>query len=137
MLENVEEYLSISDTDVISSLNKAAKDPRMPGHADAKCVIFRQHRFRAVALPESIAEKDLKEFKAKHKIKDSDIDWEFHTPEAPSQQLCFPVSRRHIIVQKARDCSDLLLKVPSKKSNWAYISPEHDFDLVRFLENWV
>lgn len=135
MLENVEEYLSISDTDVISSLNKAAKDPRMPGHTDAKCIIFRQHRFRAVSLPDSITEKDLQAFKAKNKMKDTDIDWEFHAPEAPLPQLSFPVSRRHIVVQKARDCSDLLLKIPSKKSNWAYISPEHDFELVRFLEN--
>ena len=46
-------FYLVSDTDVISSLNKAAKDPKLPGHADAKCVIFRQHRFRAIALPDS------------------------------------------------------------------------------------
>jgi HD superfamily phosphohydrolase len=134
-LETVDEFLALSDTDVISALNKAAKDPKLPGHADAKCVIFRQHRFRAIALADSITEEDLKSFKAKNKLKDTDIDWEFHKADLPPDRLCFPVSKRHVIIQKARDCSDLLLKVPSKKANWVYISPEHDYELVSFLEN--
>jgi len=133
-LETVDEFLSLSDTDVISALNKAAKDPKLPGSYDAKCVIFRQHRFRAIALPEKISEADLKKFKEKNKLSDGVIDWEFHKEELPPSSLCFPVSRRHVVIQKARDCSDLLLKVPSKKSNWVYIAPEYDFELVNFLE---
>src|SRR3990167_5960126 len=37
-METIDEFLSLSDTDVTSALNKAAKDPKLPGHADAKCV---------------------------------------------------------------------------------------------------
>lgn len=133
-LDGVEEFLGLSDTDVISALNKAAKDPKLSGHADAKCVIFRKHRFRAIALPDQISEKDLKEFKAKYKLKDAEIDWEFHILQPPSDRLLFPVSRRHFLIQKAKECSDLLLKVPSKKENWVYISPEHDLELVNFFE---
>jgi len=136
MMEDLETFLSISDTDVISSLNKAAKDPKMAGHFDAQCVIYRQHRFRAIALPDSMTEKDLKNYEAENKLKDTDIDWEFHVNEAPSERLNFPVSRKHVLIQKACNCSDLLLKVPSRKSNWVYISPEHDYDLVSFLSNW-
>jgi len=135
-LENVDEFLSLSDTDVISALNKAAKDPKLPGHADAKCIIFRQHRFRAIALADAITEKDLKDFKAKNKLTDAEIDWEFHMMQLPPDRLSFPVSRRHVIIQKARDCSDLLVRVPSKKSNWVYITPERDLELVNFLEKW-
>lgn len=135
-LGNVDEFLSISDTDVISSLNIAAKDPKLPGHADAKCVIFRKHRFRAIALPQGVAAKDLEQYKAKGKIPDGEIEWEFHSDEPAADRLSFPVSRRHVIIQKARDCSDLLLKVPTKKLNWVYISPERDLELVNFLENW-
>jgi HD superfamily phosphohydrolase len=134
-LDSVDEFLSLSDTDVISALNKAAKDPKLPGHNDAICVIYRQHRFRAIALPDSVTVEDLKKFKEKHKLNDGDIDWEFHKIEMPPDRLSFPVSRRHVVIQKARDCSDLLLKVPSKKSNWVYISPEHDLELVNYLEN--
>jgi HD superfamily phosphohydrolase len=134
-LETVDEFLSLSDTDVTSALNKAAKDPRLPGHADAKCVIFRQHRFRAIALPDTITVEDLQKFKTKNKLRDAEIDWEFHKADIPPNRLCFPVSRRHVTIQKARDCSDLLLKVPSKKANWVYISPERDLELVNYLEN--
>ena len=135
--ETVDDFISISDTDVILSLNKAAKDTKLPGHMDAKCIIFRQHRFRAISLPDGMCEKDLKEFKLKNRLKDGDIEWEFQSVAPPPDRLCFPVSRRHVLIQKARDCSDLLLKIPSKKYNWVYISPEHDFDLIKFLENWT
>ena len=137
MLESVDDFLSISDTDVISALNKAAKDPALPGHKDAECVIFRQHRFRAIALPDSLELKNLQEFKTKNKLTDADIDWEFHTVETPPDRLCFPVSKRHVVIKKAKDCSDLLLKTISKKSNWVYISPEYDLPLVHFLEKWT
>jgi hypothetical protein len=133
-MDSVDEFLSLSDTDVISALGKAAKDPKLPGHADAKCVIFRQHRFRAIALPDHLIEEDLKKFKAKCNLFEGEIDWEFHRANLPPDRLSFPVSRRHVIIQKARDCSDLLLKVPSKKANWVYIAPERDLELVNYLE---
>lgn len=136
MFENVDAFISLSDTEVTSALNKAAKDPRLPGHADAKCVIFRQHRFRAIALPESLTEKDLAEFKAKTKLKDTEIDWEFTTYQNSVDRLNFPVSRRHMVIQKAKDCSNLLLHIPAKKSNWVYITPEKDLELIDFLEHW-
>jgi HD superfamily phosphohydrolase len=131
--EDLESFLAISDTDVISSLNKAAKDPKMPGHADAMCVIFRQHRFRAIALPDAVTLKEMQDFKAKNKLKDSEIEWEFIQNQAPPPQLSFPVSKRHVTIKKACDCSDLLLKVPSKKSNWVYIHPDCDHEFVNFL----
>ena len=127
----------MSDTDVISSLTKAAKDPKMKGHVDAQCVIYRQHRFRAIALPTGMQEKDLQAYKLSAKLKDSDIEWEFHKPKDLGERLSFPVSRRHFVVQRARDLSDLLGKIPSKKANWVYIAPQHDYQLVQFLENWT
>jgi hypothetical protein len=136
LLKSVDDFLSLSDTDVISSLNKAAKDPTLPGHFDATCVIFRQHRFRAIALPETMTADIMLDFKIKTKIEDGDIAWEFLCAVEPGDRFCFPVSKRHVIIQKAKECSDLLWKVPSKQSNWVYISPKHDLDLVNFLENW-
>ena len=137
MLEDLNVYLSNSDTDVIASLNKAARDPKMPGHADAKCVIFRQHRFRAIALPDSMTEKDLKSYKTRQKLKDFEIDWEFPNKDCFAEGLTFPISRRHIVIQRASACSDLLKLIPAKKSNWVYISPDKDFDLVGYIAQWV
>lgn len=136
--ETVDDFISLSDTDVISALTKAAKDAKLPGHEDAKCVIFRAHRFRAIALPESVTADDLIQFKKENSLNDTDIDWEFHTAvPAWDKILSFPVSRRHTSVEKACDCSDLLLKIPYKKNNWVYIAPEFDLELVNFLEKFL
>ena len=137
MLDSVDGYLSISDTDVISALNKAANDPSLPGHKDAKCVIFRQHRYRALALPENVDVKHLQEFKSKHKLQDLEIDWEFQGQENIVERLNFPVSKRHMIIKKAKDCSELLLRSISTKSNWVYIAPEYDLHLVQYLDKWA
>jgi hypothetical protein len=131
---SVDDFISVSDTDVISALNKAAKNPKLPGHADAKSLIYRTHRFRAIALPDQLKKEDLEKYKQNNGLKDTEIDWEFYKGEG-CPDLSFPVSRRHVVIKKARDCSDLLLKVPAKRSNWVYISPEHDFDLIEFLEH--
>ncbi|HSX13475.1 MAG TPA: HD domain-containing protein [Chlamydiales bacterium] len=136
MFESVEDYLSVSDTDVISALTKAAKDPKAPGHIDAQCVIYRQHRFRAIALPDTLEMKHLEEFKAKNKLTDADIEWECQDEEALVDRLNFPVSKRHMVIKKAKDCSDLLLRVAAKKFNWVYISPAFDMQLMHFLEKW-
>ena len=83
-----------------------------------------------------MTETDLKKFKSCEKISDSDIDWEFHKVQS-SGRLSFPVARRHVIIRKACECSELLLKVPSKKSNWVFIAPQCDLALIDFLENWT
>lgn len=133
MLKSVDEFISVSDTDVISALNKAAKDPAMPGHNDAKCVIFRQHRFRAISLPDDISYKDLEKFKKESQLTDAEIDWEFEVEKKVAEKLSFPVSKRHVVIKKARDCSDVLLKALAKKSNWVYISPKYHLEFSHFL----
>lgn len=133
-LESVEDFLSVSDTEVIASLNQAAKNSSLPGHKDAQCLLHRQHRFRAIMPPDSITEKELREFQAKEKIGDADIGWELHKIEPPPDRLAFPVAKRHVVIQKACECSDLLLKVPSRRSNWVYIAPEYEPALADFLE---
>ena len=133
--KSVDEFIELDDTDVITALKKAAKDPKMAGHSDAKCVIYRQHRFRAVSLPDSITLEHLKQFMKEHDIKAGELEWEFAQTQTVFERLNFPVSRRHFIIQKAKDCSDLLVKVPGKKHNWVYICPEYDMQLAHFLEN--
>ncbi|MBI3508623.1 MAG: HD domain-containing protein [Chlamydiia bacterium] len=137
MLDSVDDFLATSDIDVIAALNKAAKDPTLPGHVDAKSVIFRKHRYRAISLPANITEKEMKDFKAKNKLSDNDIEWEFAQPEPISihERFSFPVSRRHVLIQKASECSELLLKTPTHRLNWVYISPQHDLSLVQFLDS--
>src|SRR5690606_24856765 len=106
------------------------------GHEDAKCVFYRQHRFRAIALPESVSENDLQNFKKSNSIASQDLAWEFPQKTNTSEALNFPVSKHHVLLQKARDSSDLLLKIPQNRSSWAYVSPKHDLEMIHFLESW-
>lgn len=133
-VKNVEELLFLSDTDIISSLNKAAKDAKLAGHKDAKCIIFRSRRFRAIALPNHIQPNDLENFKREKRLEDSEIHWEFPPFDPVQRRLCFPVSKRHFMIEKAHNCSELLLNIPQKKKNWVYIAPGKDLELVNFLE---
>ncbi len=134
--KTVDAFLDVSDTDVISALNKASKDKTLPGHEDARCVILRQHRFRAIVLPDAVTEKDMEAFRQKNKLPATAIAWEFPHTAPCIDRLSFPVSKRHVVIQKARECSELLVKVPSKPTNWVYVAPEHDLALVNFLEKW-
>jgi uncharacterized protein len=132
---NVADFLNLSDVDVIAAIMKAARDPNQKGHEDAKCVFYRQHRFRAIALSETVTEQDLTQFKKKQKISDRELVLEFSKKKSSlNEAFDFPVARRHIAIQKARDCSHLLLKVPEGKINWVYISPNYDLLLTNFLE---
>ena len=134
-LKTVDDFLNQSDADVICSLHRAARDSSMKGHEDAKCVFYRQHRFRAIALPASINEKSLTLFKSQHVVKERDISWEFCKAPCSADNLNFPISRRHVLIQKASACSDLLYRIPETSTNWVYISPQHDLAMVDFLEN--
>lgn len=135
-LNSVDDFLNWSDPEVICQLRSAARDSTAPGHLDAKCVFYRQHRFRAVALPGSVTEKSLLSFKKKHSISDEDLVWEFSKKTKPAKSLSFPVSKHHVILQRAQDSSDFLLKIPQDRGNWAYISPAYDLEMVHFLESW-
>lgn len=135
-LYSVEDFLNLSDPEVVCSIHRAAHDPKRKGHEDAKCLFFRQHRFRAIELPESITEKDMADFKIKNKIPDRDLVIEFNNESLLPENLNFPVSKKHVVIHKARDCSNLLLKVPEIKTNWVYVSPEYDLVLINFLDSW-
>ena len=133
---SVEEFLAATDTEIIASLRLAAKDPKHPGHTDAACIMYRQHRFRAIALPPEIQESDLERFKKENSLTDADVEWEFVKETPPADRFSFPVIRKQIILKKACDCSDLLLNIPAPRNHWIYVAPEHDLELIHFLEEW-
>jgi HD superfamily phosphohydrolase len=133
--KTVEEFLHLSDVDIISAIMKAARDPKQIGHEDAKCLFYRQHRFRAIALPNTVTEKSLSAFKKEKKIPERSLVFEFPNKEPLGESFNFPVSKRHIIIQNARECSHLLFKVPEERTNWVYVSPRYDLALVDFIES--
>ncbi len=135
-IKNVDDFLNLDDSQILCDLNRAARDPKIKGHEDANCLFYRQHRFRAIDIPAAITKKEMIDFKNKNNIPDRELVIEFQKEPDVKEKLNFPLSKRHTIVRKACECSDLLLKMHDFASNWIYVSPKHDLTLINFLESW-
>lgn len=54
-LEELDQYLSLTDHEVLASLRKAAKDPNAKGSADALALTKRDKRFRALVIDSALS----------------------------------------------------------------------------------
>lgn len=133
--EDLDRFLEVNDTDVICGLSKAAKDKDMPGHEEAKRIVYRKHRFKAMPIPYKIPEKELKRICQKIGIPSSAFAWEHQKPNLTEEALSFPVSRSHLSVESANECSELLSKIASIHSNWIYFSPDFEMPILQAIEN--
>ena len=132
----VESFLFHTDTEVITELYKAFRDKKHPGCEDAKRIIQRKSRFKALALSFEIPEEDLLQIRSDEKIPEMSMSWELNTPLIQKEALAFPVSRRHLKTQSAKDISDLLSSFAAKQSSWIYIAPDYEMPLTEALEKY-
>lgn len=56
-LDNLEDYLSLTDHEIIAAFRKAAKNSQEKGHEAALCLIDRKKRFRTFSIPNDLDEK--------------------------------------------------------------------------------
>lgn len=133
---NLENFLALSDVDVISEMNKAARDPSHTGHFDAHRIVHRSGRFKVIPLYPEISEELLVNFKNHHKIPEHCFSWELHPPKQQLEGWTFPVSKKYLIVEPARNCSEFLQSIPNSKKNWVYIAPEYEMLILESMEKW-
>lgn len=133
---DLEGFLSMSDVDVISDMNKASRDSKHPGHFDAQCIMNRSGRFRVIAAHPGVTEEVIVTIKNQHQIPDHVLSWEFHMPKLKHDGWSFPVSKKYLMVDKAKNCSELLQNMPHSKKNWIYIAPEYELLVLESLEKW-
>lgn len=131
---DLDALLNYTDATITNDINIAANDPHHKGHIDAKKIIYRKDRFKAIPLCDTISEKDLLKFKNKNDIADDKIAWEISIGKE-KVNLSFPVVKHHLKVYPAKDCSSLLSSVPSSLYDWVYISPEYEMLFLQYLEN--
>jgi uncharacterized protein len=124
LLKSLEGYLSLSDSEILSALRKAAKDPNAPGHSDADSILRREKRFKAIALKEGIGEKELKETQAKLDIAPDVLFWELTSHKRALKGLSFPVQTRSGSIAPASEFSQI--SIPSGGVQWAYVAPEFE-----------
>lgn len=132
-LLNLERFLALNDTDVIAKLAVAAKDIDHPGHEDARRITYRKERFKAISISEDFNPDNIHSLQKKIGIPNNSIAWEKKTPMLTEQALSFPVSRRHLMVEKAHQCSELLCKVQTAQAGWLYFAPEFEMPILEHL----
>lgn len=130
-LHHLNDYLSMSEPDILSYLAKAAKDPNHPDHLDASCITSRKKRFKAHPIPDTIQEKDLQNFKKKSKIPEALIGWEFSSKKGEKYGLSLPVLKKNGEVVSASKLSEIL--IPAGPRNWVYVAPEYENDLLELF----
>ncbi len=131
-LKSLEDYLSLSDSEILTALRKSAKDIHAEGHLDAIALLKRENRFKAIAIKEGRGESELRETQQKLGIPSSAFFLEFSSDRKPHQELSFPVQMRSGSIVSAKECSTL--SIPSSQLNWIYVAPEFEKALREEIE---
>lgn len=131
--EDLERYISMTDNEVLSELNRASLDPNHPGHFDAKCLYLRQNRFRAIPLTTPPEEKDLIGIRETLGIPSDQMAWKVKKGEEKRQGLDFPVLRQDGTIDKGYNLSEI--SIPSGNRSWVYVAPEHEMAVRKNLKH--
>jgi HD superfamily phosphohydrolase len=123
-LQGLEGYLSLSDSEILTALRKAARDLTAPGNSDAESLLRREKRFKAISAKEGIGEGKLHEIQAHLNIPSEAIFWGLAAPKRESKGLSFLVQTRSGAVVPAEECSRI--SVPAGGAQWTYVAPEFE-----------
>lgn len=134
LFTSVDHFLFENDSSIIFALQSAALDPSHKGYEDARKIILRKNHFKAVSLPDFVKISDLETFQKENAIPKNQIEWQIDQEEKKSIDLSFPVSKRYLVLEKAKDSSHLLSNIPPTTRNWVYISPEFELILLDWLK---
>lgn len=122
---SVENYLAMSEHEVLVEIQKARQDDKHPGHLDAVALFDRKKRFQAVSLEVSVDEGMLKDYKEKLSLEPSEVYWELGAKSALQYGLDLPIRKRDAKLAEASDFSEI--SIPATKKNWLYLAPEYSF----------
>ncbi len=132
---SLEEYLSLSDAEILSALKIASRDAEHPGHLDALSLLRREKRFRALALDATLPLQPLSALAAQHAIGPQHIAWDLASSKQKKHTLSFPVQKRSGHIVNASDCSQI--SVPQLSISWVYVAPQHEELLKEGLKEWL
>ena len=122
--EDLDRYVSVTDNEVLSEINRASRDEKHPGHFDAQCLYLRKHRFRAIALSAPPEEKDLLRLKNDLSIPDDEISWEMGRSVKKRMGLPFPVLKQDGTVDVGDNLSEI--SIPPKERSWIFVAPQYE-----------
>ncbi len=135
LFNSVEDFLDLTDLDILIEIKKASKNSSHISHEDARSLFYRKGRFKAFLISDKMEEKELKDMKKKLQIPDSKIGWEFISYTSPQNFLSFSVAKKYLTLEKASECSQLLSSIPSNQNTWIYVAPEYEIKAMNFLNS--
>ncbi|GAB4185127.1 MAG: HD domain-containing protein [Simkaniaceae bacterium] len=132
VLSDLDVYLSLTDAEILSQLNKAAKEPSSPSHRHALALLKRQGRFKAIPLKSAILESDMIRLQKTAQIPEEEIAWQLKQgSEIDATELDFPVIKKDGRMVRAIDISEII--VPVISYNWIFVSPQYEQKLRKLL----
>jgi len=126
-VSSVENYLTMSEHEVLTEMQKARKDIEHPGHLDAVALIDRKKRFQAIDLSHKVVDSDLLSYKKNFSIPDSGVHWDLVDKKGLKYGLDLPLKRKNNQIANAIEFSEIA--IPATKKNWLYLAPEYEFSL--------
>jgi hypothetical protein len=118
--KSLEEYIGWTDSEVLSAANRAVQDAALPGHRDARALLMRKERFRALLLDPFVTEERLKALG----VPEEERGWELPRERGEGRGLPFPVRRKNGKIQEGSTLSHL--SVPSLSESYLYVSAAYE-----------
>jgi hypothetical protein len=132
-LKTLRDYLSLNDADIISAFTQAAGDRKHFAHLDALCLTQREHRYKAIEIPQGMSVEKIEKWQKKAKIPKEALSWTLSAKPKESRGLSFPVLCRNAKVAPASRFSEIV--IPSGSVSWMYIAPKYEESARLFLES--
>ncbi len=131
----IEEYLSWTDHEVLSELQRASINPAAPGYEEALYLSDSSQRYRAFPIPKDFPPQSAKDFLEPLLIPKEAIGWE--PVKSTEEGQAFPVLQKSGRIAPSSDCLAILLPTPS--NGWVYIAPSFaghvEQKLLEYTEN--
>ena len=131
-LDNLENYLSLSDNEILTALRKSAKHPNAVGFSDADSLLRRNKRYKAISLKCGIGEEAIQGIIAELGIPADSIFLELTLQKKQPKGLSFPVRTRSGTILPSSEFSQI--SIPSTGMQWIYVAPEYEKALRTKLE---
>lgn len=118
----IDQYLKISDSDILIAMKKVAFEEGHPLQEEAKRVLFKAKRFKAIPIPFAT---DIKELKKNKEFLSECVYFEKSEAFLLEKDLSFPVAKELFSIKPAEAFSEILTAVPATSRNWVFSHQDH------------
>ena len=122
--ENLDQYINMTDNEIMAEVNRASRDVAHPGHFDASCLYLRHFRFYAVPMRAHLRDEDLRLIREELGLTPDQMVWELtRASQMKKQTLSFPVLTSNGQVLSSDKLSEVA--IPLLVTDWVFIASEH------------